>query len=211
MARLFLISLALLYLAGCGEPGPNRYALQPGLRATVNVNGILRDLHVSKVEEDLAHLVYYEGDRLDNYRTSLRGLLITEVKTEDFHLTNAVAPDALDPLFPLAIGKQARFTTKIHVEETGFNGDNEVAIVVEDTGTVTVGDEAFNVFIIRIEQTRMVEDQSVMTTQTAYYAPSLGLSLRTIDQQGTRTFYSRIMSLERPRSERRNALGTVVI
>jgi len=198
-------------IAACGLNAGAHYPLPEGLRATVNVNGVLYDMKVTKVDGEIAHLTYYNGDAFANHRRSFRGLFVTEVEADGLHLVHHLAAEDLAPLFPLAVGKQLSLTSDIEVKQSGYRGRNRIHFKVEDIGEVSVGDERFEVYIVRIEQEREIDGTAVTTVRTAYYAPALGLSLRTVDEEGSRTYYSRVMSLERPRAGRRNALGTMVI
>lgn len=212
MAGACLLS-GCLALAACGPAGPPPFPLETGLTATVNVNGMLQDVRVDAVEGERAHLSYFHRDRLASHRGLYRGLILTDLQTEGAHYSVSYDAAALAAVFPLQPGARHRLTGQVRVtgEAADQRGEVDVALSVTERGSLSVGEDRFDVLVVRFEERGRIGGQPFEILRTEYYAPSLGLSLRSIVEEDDRTFYSRVMRLDRPRSGRRNALGTVVI
>ena len=207
-----LLVLLTFLLAACGD-GEVRYPLTPGLSATVDINGTRHEMYVSKVDGRVAHVSFYQQGTLSNHRKYYRGLFVTEAIDKSFHWINDFDPATVEALFPLQVGGAVRFETSFRVLNQDVTGKMSVTMSVSGQSDLSVGGVSYPVYVIEIHQERRLRrGKTISLDRTAYYAPSLGLTLRTVDREGGRTYTTRVVKLERPRPPgRRNTLGTMVI
>lgn len=100
-------------------------------------------------------------------------------------------------IYPLAVGKSVSFKVAGEAPSRGWKWTNSVNCAVTGTEKVKVALGEFDTFVVRCERsgTRGKEQ-----TVTRYYAPSLGLSVRsvTVDHVNNNRWNTDIVKLEAP-------------
>ncbi|MCG8506879.1 MAG: hypothetical protein MI755_19895 [Sphingomonadales bacterium] len=205
----------ILVLFGCAPAAEEQEAgiMTVGLKARVESGGNVFDVEVTAVDGPAVTMETRWNGRTISERTLYRGIYALTGSESGSAYVNQLDPAEIDKLFPLKVGNETSFHSRYRVASRPGAGQAYIYASVRDKTVIEIRSGSYDVFVIDVVTDLAFEGQTSQFTKTVWYAPALGLNLKTKISDGEKTFYSRVLSIELPRQTpmRENTVGTVMI
>ena len=219
LIKRMMAAVLLLVLVACDAAMPsNRLPETPlGLQAIFRFKGQEHFLEVISAEDFHANIAYFWRGKQYASTRYYRGLFPVTGTQDNARYDIDVDTSHIDALFPLAVDKEASFGGTFVKDTTGAVADIWVHMSVLKETKMTMKDTSYQVFVIEIQTQFRYGDTGTTTKNTVYYAPDIGLILKSVIHENNNKFEWRVTSVELPDTQdtsvrrRRNNRGTVMI
>ncbi len=218
VTRLFA-ALALIFLVACDPVAraPETPTAMVGTRAVIQRHGQELYAEVTGVNGKLVTTEYYWQDERVVVHNYYRGLYNVSGVEFGYQYEADFDYSVLEPLFPLAVGKEVSFTgnTKNINRGSAIDFWANIHVIGEKTISLSSGDR--KVFVVDIVTEYKKGNSSKRKTNTVYYDPELSMVLKSVIHEDGYQSYWRVVTVERPGNARtpsaiqQRRAGTVMI
>lgn len=218
LRRSSVILIMTMLAAACGDAtSSNRpFALTEGTVSTVRLLGQVYQTTAVEVDGLNAVWEWRWRDRVVSESKTYMGLFTTSVREQESSFLREFDTAPLDALFPLGVGAETT-VSGIHYDRLENREYPFWAhFVVRGKDVIGLKEGDFDVFIVDITTDHETDTGTFRIAQVLWYAPDLGMALRSDSTIGDEVVSYRVLSVtpgapNGPASRGRNAVGTTMI
>lgn len=169
-----------------------------GTRAIIKRHGQELTAEVTSVEGKLVTMEFqWQGEQVA-VQSYYRGLYTVSGRGDGYHFEADFDEGKLEPLFPLATGKEVSFSGNSKDIDTGTGVDFWAHLHVIGEKTIDLPTGPRTVFVVDITTEYRKNDVAKRRIDTVYFDPELAMILKSVTREDNYQSFWRVISIERP-------------